>query len=292
MQPTTRRGDRHLPGYGDRKEHIDQKNKPTGHGLAGLDIGHGRAHRLDADRRRKVARALIHEMPPARSQKCPDDPETKPHGHMRGGVAHLGHGRHHQERLRGDHPDDDQEQHADGDLQPDEGEGSLDIEHHHALRAFGSLGCDDQVEQGQQRRDAHPLRQRGDGDRQQHRRAAHRIGRIEIAEQFRELADAFDQHHALRLLGPRFYSLEPIARATIDFSAILCRARTRLLVTSVIGTVSFFTHRRHYHALRVPVLALPSALRRRRSSRFRRFSSLRRNRTTSPSSRCLAAYRK
>ena len=90
------RGNRHLPGYGDRKEHIDQKNKPTGHGVAGLDIGHGRAQRLDADRRRKVARALIHEMPPARSQKCSNHPETKPHRHMRRGVAYLGHGRHHQ----------------------------------------------------------------------------------------------------------------------------------------------------------------------------------------------------
>ena len=134
--------------------------------------------------------ALVHEVLPARGEKGADNPESKPHRHMRGGVADLGHGCHHQQRLRGDHPDDHHQERADGDLKPDEVEGPFDIEHHRALGALGSFGRDDQVEQGQQSREADPLRQCCHRDRQHHHRAARRIGRIEVAEELGELADA------------------------------------------------------------------------------------------------------
>ena len=82
--------------------------------------------------------------------------------------------------LQGYRHDDEDEQPAEGRGRSGQGKDPLDVGRQ---RAPARVGVDHQADQRQQRGYAGPLRQGRRRQRQQHQRAAHGIGREEVAEQ-------------------------------------------------------------------------------------------------------------
>ena len=180
--------DRDLPGNRDGKRQIDQKLNRPGENAATAHKGNCYAHRLDADRAREVAGALIHEMRPTRFQERTNERKPQVHRDMGGGVSYLRHGDQQQQRFQGDRQDDEDEEAPEGKILTDQGEDLFCVEREGAT---GTIGVDYQCDQRQQRRDAYALCQRSCSERQQHAGAAHRIGREKVPEQSDGLPDLF-----------------------------------------------------------------------------------------------------
>ena len=175
------REQRDLPGYREARRQVDQGLNAAREDLAGRHVGVCRARRLDADRARQIAGPPIDEVQPARPQDRSDERAPQVHRDMGRGIADLRHREQREQRLER-HGDDDQDQQpAEGHVLAGKREDLLGIARERPARA---PGVDHQADHRQQRGDdADALCERGRGDRQQHERAAHGIGRKEVPEQ-------------------------------------------------------------------------------------------------------------